>query len=45
MQSDKKKKGNKLNFILLEKLGKARNIKGVQKKKVLEAIKLAFPNT
>ncbi len=45
MQSDKKKKGNKLNFILLEKLGKAKNIKGVQKKKVLEAIKLAFPNT
>tara|TARA_B100000686_G_scaffold28496_3_gene28593 strand:- start:1 stop:1086 length:1086 start_codon:yes stop_codon:yes gene_type:complete len=39
MQSDKKKEGNELNFIVLEKIGSAKKMKGLSKEIVLEAIK------
>ena len=39
MQSDKKKEGKDLNFILLERLGSAKKIKGISKEKVMDAIK------
>jgi len=42
MQSDKKKKGKDLNFIVLEKIGKAKKISGLSKKKVIEAIKTSL---
>ena len=38
MQSDKKKQGNKLNFIVLEEIGKAKKINGLSKETVLKAI-------
>ncbi len=39
MQSDKKKEGNKLNFIVLEKIGVAKKMKDLSKEIVVEAIK------
>jgi len=39
MQSDKKKEGKELNLILLEKIGKAKKVKNLSKKNILEAIK------
>jgi len=42
MQSDKKKQGKDLNFIVLEKIGKAKKIKGLSKEKVLKAIKTSL---
>jgi len=42
MQSDKKKEGKELNFIVLEKIGKAKKIKGLNKETVLKAIKTSL---
>ena len=42
MQSDKKKQGKDLNFIVLEKIGKAKKINGLSKEKVLKAIKTSL---
>ena len=42
MQSDKKKEGKELNFIVLEKIGKAKKINGLNKKTVLKAIKTSL---
>ena len=42
MQSDKKKQGKDLNFIVLEKIGKAKKINGLRKDKVLKAIKTSL---
>ena len=42
MQSDKKKQGKDLNFIVLEKIGKAKKINGLNKEKVLKAIKTSL---
>jgi len=42
MQSDKKKQGKDLNFIVLEKIGKAKKINGISKEKVLKAIKTSL---
>jgi 3-dehydroquinate synthetase len=45
MQSDKKKEGKELNFIVLEKIGKAKKINGLNKETVLKAIKTSlFPS-
>ena len=38
MQSDKKKQGKELNFIVLEEIGKAKKINGLSKETVLKAI-------
>ena len=42
MQSDKKKQGKDLNFIVLEKIGKAKKVSGLSKEKVLKAIKTSL---
>ena len=42
MQSDKKKQGKDLNFIVLEKIGKAKKVNGLSKEKVLKAIKTSL---
>ena len=42
MQSDKKKQGKDLNFIVLEKIGKAKKINDLSKEKVLKAIKTSL---
>ena len=42
MQSDKKKEGKELNFIVLEKIGKAKKINGLNKETVLKAIKTSL---
>ena len=39
MQSDKKKQGNELNFIVLNKIGKAKKVTGISKETVLEVLK------
>ncbi|HIC26798.1 MAG TPA: 3-dehydroquinate synthase [Gammaproteobacteria bacterium] len=39
MQSDKKKQGKNLNFIVLEQIGKAKKVSNLKKEIVLEAIK------
>jgi len=42
MQSDKKKQGKELNFIVLEKIGKAKKINGISKEIALKAIKTSL---
>jgi len=42
MQSDKKKRGKDLNFIVLEKIGKAKKINDLGKEKILKAIKTSL---
>ena len=42
MQSDKKKEGKELNFIVLEKIGKSKKINGLNKETVLKAIKTSL---
>ncbi len=42
MQSDKKKQGKDLNFIVLEEIGKAKKVNGLSKEKVLKAIKASL---
>ena len=45
MQSDKKKKGKNLNFIILEEIGKAIKVDNLSKEKVLESIERSlFPH-
>ena len=39
LQSDKKKQGKNLNFIVLEQIGKAKKVSNLKKEIVLEAIK------
>ena len=39
MQLDKKKQGNELNFIVLNKIGKAKKVTGISKETVLEVLK------
>ena len=39
MQSDKKKQGKTLNFIVLEGIGKAKKVGNLKKETILEAIK------
>ena len=42
MQSDKKKEGKDLTFIVLEKIGKAKKINGLSKEMVIKAIKTSL---
>ena len=42
MQTEKKKQGKYLNFIVLEKIGKAKKINDLSKEKVLKAIKTSL---
>ena len=42
MQSDKKKQGKTLNFIVLEGIGKAKKVGNLKKETILEAIKTSL---
>jgi 3-dehydroquinate synthetase len=42
MEGDKKKRGNTLNFIVLEKIGKAVTVNNLDRNNILKAISSTF---